>query len=120
MKAMLRKVVDGDLEYDCLMFVCPGCQEFGGSGLHMLPVNSEGLKKANWRWDENLEMPTLNPSILTHSGRNQANVCHSYLIEGVFQFLDDSTHSLANKHALMPDLPSWVLDEIWAPGETAD
>ncbi len=42
MKSMLRHVDDHGLQYNCLMFVCPGCIEmYGGSGLHMLPVNSD-------------------------------------------------------------------------------
>ncbi len=109
MKSMLRQVDDHSLQYDCLMFVCPGCIEMaGGSGLHMLPVNSN-VKKPQWEWDGNLIRPTLSPSILT--GKSSPKVCHSFLREGIFEFLGDCAHSLAGQKVEIPDLPSWVIDE---------
>lgn len=114
---MLRTIVDGDTNYSCLMFVCPGCKELGGTGLHMLPVNSleklpPGDKRPMWGWDGNLEAPTVNPSILTRGGPPEDQyVCHSYLKAGVFQFLGDCTHPLADQHVPIPDLPDWVIDE---------
>ncbi len=115
MKSILRAVTHGELQYPCLMFVCPGCKEIGGTGLHMLPVNTD-KKHPAWEWDRNFERPTLAPSILTRMGpaENQA-ICHSFLRGGVFEFLNDSTHSLAGTHAPMPDLPDWVIKE----GETS-
>ncbi len=113
MKSMLRTVNDHGLEYTCLMFVCPGCvAEVKNSALHMLPVNSSRVKEPSWDWNGSLFSPTLSPSILT--GKDTLYVCHSFLRNGIFEFLDDSTHSLAGKHAPMPDLPEWVIKE----GET--
>lgn len=117
-KSMLRYVNDHGLKYKVLMFICPGCKELDGTGLHMLPVNSFGVmaqardKRPMWEWDGNVEAPTISPSILTKGGApaNQY-VCHSYLKEGVFQFLGDCTHSLINQHAPMLDLPEWVIAE---------
>lgn len=106
MKAMLRTVQDGDLRYEALMFVCPGCAEDGGSGLHMLPVRGDSGGKPSWTFNGNLESPTLDPSILTTSGVR----CHSYLRSGALEFLDDCTHTLAGKHVPLPDLPEWVTD----------
>lgn len=107
MKTMLRKVRDGDKTYTALMFCCPGCAENGGSGLHMLPISEPG--NPVWTFDGNLEAPTLNPSILTKM--NNEFVCHSYLRSGIFDFLDDCTHSFKSKHVPMPDLPEWVTKE---------
>jgi hypothetical protein len=108
MKAMLRGVDDHGVTYDYLMFVCPGCKAMGGgSGLHMLPVNTQ-VKSPSWDWDGNLEAPTLSPSILT--GKGSPNICHSFLEAGVFQFLNDSTHPLASQFVPIPDLPDWVSD----------
>lgn len=112
MKSMLRTVNDKGLIYDCLAFVCPGCAEkreekFINSGLHILPVNTE-IKSPSWSWDGNLERPTLNPSILT--GKNTPYICHSFLRDGIFIFLEDSTHSLAGKQVPIPDLPTWVYE----------
>lgn len=106
MKVSLRTVDDHGVIYSALMFVCPGCLEahHGSSGIHMLPVNSTE-KSPSWDWDGNLEAPTLSPSILTK--HQDGFVCHSFLKAGVFEFLTDSTHSLAGKLAELPDLPSW-------------
>lgn len=111
MKSQIRKVSDGDKRYDALAFVCPGCIEMSGSnstGLHLLPVNTDQTSPA-WQWDENLENPTLNPSILT--GKGSPNICHSFLRAGIFEFLSDCTHSLAGQKVELPDLPDWFIKE---------
>lgn len=115
MKSMLRHVTIGQDEvrfYDALAFVCPGCQEIegeGGTGLHMLPVNTDKTSPS-WWWDGNLEAPTLTPSIL--SGMNdEARRCHSFLTAGVFDFLGDCAHSLKGQSVPMPDLPDWFVNE---------
>lgn len=107
MKALLRKL-HIDVDFYALMFVCPGCKEFGGSGIHMLPVNTTATKPA-WTWDGNLEKPTLSPSILSAKGTDQQ--CHSYLKNGMFKFLGDCKHSLAGQEVEMPDLPDWLVKE---------
>lgn len=109
MKAMIRHVDDHEKKYDALAFVCPGCVKMnGGSGLHLLPVNTEVTSPA-WTWDGDLEHPTLNPSILT--GKGSPHICHSFLQNGVFEFLPDCTHELAGKKAELPDLPDWFVEE---------
>jgi hypothetical protein len=108
MKATVRGVDDHGTHYTALMFACQGCMEFGGTGLHMLPVNTPGLSKPTWQWDGNLEAPTLNPSILSKRAEDQ--VCHSFLHNGEFQFLGDCTHSLAGQTVPMIDLPDWAAE----------
>lgn len=109
MRSQLRTVDDHGAIYTCLAFVCPGCiDDGGGSGLHMLPVNTTEASPA-WDWDGNLDAPTISPSILT--GRDTNKVCHSFLKAGVFEFLGDCTHSLAGQHVPMPDLPDWAVRE---------
>lgn len=107
---MVRFVNDHDNRYKALMFVCPGClaDPMGGSGLHMLAVNSPN-KNPSWDWNENLEEPTLSPSILSRI--SDKVVCHSFLKNGVFDFLSDSTHPLSGKQVPIPDLPKWVEDD---------
>lgn len=110
MKSQLRQVNDHGVTYSALMFVCPGCAAGGPegyAGLHMLPVNSPDIGKPSWDFDGNLDAPTLSPSILTH-GSETIPTCHSFLVAGVFQFLTDSTHSLAGQHIPIPDLPTWA------------
>lgn len=116
-KAMLRSVREGDVVYEALMFVCPGCirEAQHSTGLHMLPVNST-VKSPSWSFDGNVDAPTLSPSILTktYHGEGEARidyVCHSFLEAGAFRFLGDCTHEYAGQTVQMPDLPAWVLDE---------
>ena len=92
------------LSYPGIMFICPGC-ELEGSGVHILPVNND-VKAPSWDWNGDVEKPTLSPSILT---KHDNFVCHSFLTDGVFHFLSDSTHALAGKSVPIPDLPHWLL-----------
>lgn len=115
MKATLRWVTDKAVRYQALMFVCPGCEAMKsrgtGSGLHMLPVNTTE-KSPSWTFDGNLERPTLSPSILTrYPIGEKTEICHSFLRNGVFEFLNDCTHPLAGQKVEIPDLYDWVTDK---------
>lgn len=103
--AMVRHVTDSDIRYDALMFVCPGCQDFSTTGLHMLPISDTQGKRPQWTWNGSLEAPTLEPSVMTKWG---SQVCHSYLRNGVFEYLGDCTHQYAGQHIPLPDLPEWI------------
>lgn len=106
---MIRTINDHGVKYDALAFVCPGCINMhGGSGLHLLPVNTSE-KTPSWDWNGSLDNPTLNPSILT--GKDSPNICHSFLLDGVFEFLSDCTHELAGQKVELPDLPDWFVEE---------
>lgn len=107
MKSQLITVNEGGCVYTALQFICPGCALFGGTGLHLLPVNSPNYSPS-WDWDGNLEQPSLSPSIHTKRGEEGGN-CHSFLKEGVFDFLSDCDHILAGTIVEMPDLPDWLL-----------
>ena len=91
---------------------CPGCND-----LHQIDET--------WGFDGNREKPTFSPSILTWEGdwpdhpnpadKRPKTRCHSFVREGKWAFLDDSTHALAGKTVPMVDFPdSFVLagDEI--------
>lgn len=119
MKAKLRTIDDHGVVYDALMFVCPGCVAGGPSGydgIHMLPVNTMDVGKPSWDWDGNLERPTLNPSILTQGYSR----CHSFLRDGIFEFLGDSDHPLAGQRIPIPDLPDWAVELSDAVDEEKD
>ncbi len=93
-----------------LQFNCPGCGCLHG-------VNVRGTRNhldAGWDWNENLESPTLSPSILVRGtvpitddehARIMAGekiepkplVCHSFVRNGQIEFLSDCTHELAGK-----------------------
>ena len=114
MTAVIRHCDDHGIKYDALMFVCPGCAINDGTGIHILPVNST-TKSPSWDLDGNLESPTLSPSILTHIkpyvNGQPMGVCHSFLRDGVFEFLSDSSHALSGKSAPMGKLPAWAFKE---------
>lgn len=78
-----------------------------------------------WSWNGNLERPTFQPSILVtgvqwgaedsfykagHSSvaRGGKTVCHSFLTDGVWDFLPDCTHDKAGLSVPMVPLPEWV------------
>lgn len=86
------------------MVWCPGCNE-----LHNFVVtNEQGDQPKNtpvWDWDRNVESPTFSPSMLV---KGPESVCHSFLRNGVWEFLSDSTHALRGHKALMVDLPDWL------------
>lgn len=111
MKTTLRNVDDHGVKYTSLMFVCPGCVAGGPEGyqgIHLLPVNCSDVKNPSWEFNGDLEKPTLSPSILTKGG--YVEVCHSFLTDGVFEFLTDSTHPLAGQKVPIPDLPVWATE----------
>lgn len=124
--AQVHHIDDHGVTYDALGFTCPGCKESHGSGFHMLPVTPTSGSRPTWDWDGNLEAPTLAPSIKTsyrhptgytrdnpapvgYDGPYTEEVCHSYLRAGVFEYLGDSTHSMANQFIPMVPLEDWML-----------
>lgn len=108
-------ITDGDERYKGIFLWCPGCafedERFGEvGGLHLLPVTGDSVKRPVWTWNQDLVRVTLEPSILTSYNRHQRPfVCHSFLREGMWQFLSDCTHPLANKTVPMLPLPDWVV-----------
>jgi Family of unknown function (DUF6527) len=115
MKTQIRTVTANGVTYTALMFWCPGCEtETGDGGLHMLPVvtgDEPGPPgRPSWSFNGNFERPTLTPSILTR-GEHRGLVCHSFLVDGVFGFLTDSTHKFAGQSVPIPDLPQWTYRE---------
>lgn len=110
MKSQLRTVDQAGVHYTALLFMCPGCAEQDGNeGIHMLPVNTVD-KSPSWTFTGSVDAPTISPSILTRGAGD--TVCHSFLRDGVFEFLGDCTHSLAGQHVPMPDLPAWIVREF--------
>lgn len=58
-----------------------------------IPVGGSG-----WQWNGDTENPTLSPSILTRTeDKNGPIVCHSFVRDGMIEFLMDCTHEFAGK-----------------------
>lgn len=96
-----------------IMFRCPGCDTN-----HEIAVDGS----RGWTWNGNGDCPTISPSILAKGTRRltddeyarvmageriepQAITCHSFIVDGRWQFLGDCTHDLAGQTVEIPDWP---------------
>jgi hypothetical protein len=82
------------------LFNCPGC----GCD-HGIWVPYVGATHATWEFNGNLDKPTVNPSILVNAGRLNPTIhtCHSFIKDGMIQFLSDCTHELAGQTVELPE-----------------
>ena len=78
---------DGSINY---VFHCPGCN-------HGHPINVP-----RWTWNESLDKPTFSPSLLCN-GFDPKSRCHSFIKNGMVQFLNDCWHTLAGQTVEIPD-----------------
>lgn len=96
-----------EIQYKVVWVYCPACKD-----LHQFIVELLGDKqKPLWSWNGNLESPTFEPSNLTTWNGPEPRVCHSFLRDGVWEFLSDSTHELRGQKVPMIDLPDWFVEE---------
>lgn len=114
--------------HDAVMVWCPGCD-----CLHRMNVSTEGLPDEGhvvWEWNRALdETISFEPSILVHGSvflhsdgtqctdwhedyktvEHTQGVCHSFLRNGIWDFLTDSRHKLSGQKVLVVPLPDWVI-----------
>ena len=89
-----------DPAYRCLLWRCAGCRE-----IHACQVAGKP-QQPTWTWNGSTTKPTLSPSVLkrpesTESGKR----CHSFVREGVVEFLADCDHELVGQKVPMtPEL----------------
>jgi Family of unknown function (DUF6527) len=92
--------------------------EFGPLRERILPVQTTGKRDGtpNWTWNGSIDAPTINPSILTNwqAGDGDGNpapdiVCHSFVNNGMVEFLPDCTHSLAGQTVPLLDVEAIAL-----------
>lgn len=74
---------------------CPGC-----SSRHFVPVGGPN----GWRFNEDVDRPTLEPSVLLRDARTGKTQCHFTVTDGVIRFCDDSTHPLAGAERPLAEL----------------
>lgn len=90
---------------------CPACD-------HLHAYRIEGDGRPMWRWNGDVQSPTLEPSMLcftTHdehgdplpSGQRRT-LCYYFLRGGALEFCSDSPHPWSGKTVPLPDLPAWV------------
>jgi len=90
---VVRKLVTQNGEPNGFMFFCPGC----GCG--------HAFDDKKWVFNGDMEKPTLDPSYLTAAANSnfQKRRCHSYIREGVIQFLSDCYHELKGQAVPLED-----------------
>jgi hypothetical protein len=72
------------------LFWCEGCQEY-----HSVWTDKrDGVEP--WGFNGDVDKPTISPSILVRGGEHN-RTCHSFINNGMIQYLNDCTHSLAGK-----------------------
>lgn len=72
---------------------CPGCKSY-----HLIEVEKPNHCGAVWTWDENVEKPTVSPSI------NIVGRCHYFIQKGNIVYCSDSVHALAGQTIPMPTM----------------
>lgn len=80
-------------------FYCPGCKMD-----HY--VNTNPKIGATWTFNGDFEKPTFSPSLLVTypNGRLKNRRCHSFIKNGMIQFLSDCSHELAGKTVELEDV----------------
>lgn len=77
---------------------CPGCKT-----LHQIHTVRSNPNGPNWSFNGDMLKPTFSPSLFVN--RDQSNptqpACHSFIRNGVWQFLNDCTHELAGQNVPM-------------------
>lgn len=77
-----------------IAFWCPGCN------------HAHAVATDHWTWNGDVDNPTISPSILvTGGGVNSRTTCHSFVVGGNIQFLDDCTHALKGQRVPLPPFP---------------
>ncbi|MDM9245074.1 DUF6527 family protein [Klebsiella pneumoniae] len=100
---MFISAVVKNVSHDRLSFICPGC----GFPHQVTIGQGEGPR---WDWNHDYVRPTFNPSILVtweEPSDNPAHfddrtkdlhhICHSFVRDGLIQYLADCTHELAGQ-----------------------
>lgn len=77
-----------------LLWRCPGCGD-----IHACKVRGEPTAEPCWEWNGSLVAPTLSPSVLKQPAAGP--LCHSFVRDGVVEFLGDCAHPLAGQRVAM-------------------
>lgn len=77
------------------LYHCVGC-----GCEHAFGLKSEG---GNHTFNMDMEHPSVSPSLLANFG-GDSKLCHSYIVNGMIQYLPDCQHSLAGKTIELPEI----------------
>jgi len=106
---------------DYVIINCPGCET-----THVIGWPNPLTNKALWSFNENYDKPTFHPSLLVTTGKyvkgyencvrdtkdqetkdfleRTSSVCHSFIKDGMIQFLSDCTHHLKSQTVELLDV----------------
>lgn len=100
--AKLLEYVDKREGTPDVMFMCPGCK----CGHSVYVAGRKNIMNgATWTFNNDFEKPTFTPSILVRwQNKKHDFTCHSYVKDGMIQFLDDCTHELKGQTVELPNI----------------
>lgn len=95
-----------------LAFLCPGCKS--RHFIYDIHTNIPGLPQSHiWTFNGDFENPTIRASVLTRSYQKnpitedydiEINRCHSFITNGMIQFLSDCHHEMAGLTVELPNI----------------
>lgn len=98
----VERLTDQSGESVCWYFECPACR-IGHS-----PHTQRGPEGGpRWTFNGDVEKPTFAPSLLVRWEKGPDHVpqvCHSFIRDGMIEFLGDCTHELAGKTVPLGDI----------------
>ena len=87
-----------------MLLYCPGCED-----AHQISIDHPNNNQAKWGWNGDVEKPTFTPSILVGPRHTNAGFkdirCHSFIRDGVWDFLGDCTHDLKGQQVPLQPIP---------------
>jgi hypothetical protein len=93
----LLKEVSSEHVQGLYMVLCPGCKTH-----HQ--IHTRNKNGPNWSFNGDMVKPTFSPSLLVKwswGEEKTEHVCHSFIRDGVWQFLGDCTHDLKGQNVPM-------------------
>lgn len=107
---MSRARIWGNNDDGMIGIYCPGCATH-----HVIATKVPLENGACWTFNNDFESPTFSPSLLVRTGKyvpghedfdneGLSSICHSFIKEGMIQFLDDCTHELKGQTVNLPNI----------------
>lgn len=90
-------------------FTCPGCNV-----MHLIwTAKEENSEVIPWGFNGDINSPTITPSILVqYPMKDKTRICHSFIKNGMIQYLPDCTHHLAGQTIELPEITEIEIKDI--------
>ena len=105
---------DPEPQVASLAALCPACGFEHSFNVDLVGHSNWHADSPVWTFNGDYEKPTFRASMLANEGKLQEYhpICHSFVTDGVWQYLDDCTHAMAGQH--MPDDSARTRRDLWA------